>query len=48
MLNIELKIFLIAKEYKEVMAKVESLTMEEQKLFKSMLADPSFDSEDDL
>lgn len=45
MLNIELKVFLIAKEYKEIMAKVEALTQEEQELFKSMLDDDSFDSE---
>ncbi|MBC7960402.1 MAG: hypothetical protein H7X94_11075 [Vallitaleaceae bacterium] len=39
MLNIELKVFLLAKEYKEIMAKVSSLTKEEQELFKTMIDD---------
>lgn len=47
MLNTELKIFLLAREYKDLMAKIEELTVEENELFTNMLADDSFDSDSD-
>lgn len=47
MLNQELKIFLLAKEYKEIMLKVEALTEEENALFLEMLTEVSLDNDDE-